>query len=132
MSPVGRAAAVGAMVLGSASVAVWIAGSEPTTAVGSTSDGAALFRAKGCASCHTGPDSVAGFANFPKLDDAPAWAGDRRSGMSAAEYIAESIRAPGEFVSPAYAPSGGPATAMPVLTLTDAEVELLVDYLLGS
>ena len=46
----------------------------------SSGDGAQLFRAKGCATCHDGPDSTAQFVDFPSLANAPSWAGDRRSG----------------------------------------------------
>ena len=44
--------------------------SPVATADGTTLDGASLFRAKGCAACHTGPDSTAGGEGFPNLSDA--------------------------------------------------------------
>jgi mono/diheme cytochrome c family protein len=89
-------------------------------------DGAALFRAKGCASCHTGPDSSANMS-LPSLARASDWAGERRPGLSATEYIIESIRTPSAFISPALTVDG---PAMPVLGLTDAEIDALVAYLL--
>jgi hypothetical protein len=51
--------------------------------------------------------------------------------MSAEEYLAESIREPYVFISPAFR-AGGPTTAMPMLDVSDAEVDALVNYLLGT
>ena len=51
--------------------------------------------------------------------------------MSAAEYIAQSIREPDAFISPAWA-GGGPTTAMPQLGLSEAEITGVVDYLLAA
>jgi hypothetical protein len=50
--------------------------------------------------------------------------------MSAADYLAESIRTPSTFISPAFVNHGGPTSAMPDLAVTDAEVDALVDHLL--
>lgn len=94
-------------------------------------DGASLFRAKGCASCHNGPDSAAPVSGPPDLRNARAWAGERVPGFTAEEYIAQSIRDPIAVISPAYIPDGGPTTGMPALALSDAEVARLVDYLLA-
>jgi cytochrome c551/c552 len=92
--------------------------------------GATLFVAKGCSSCHIGPTSTPMVAAGPSLALAPSWAGDRVDGLTAAEYVEQSIRQPGAFISPA-APSGGPAGAyMPPLSLTDTEITALVDYVL--
>jgi mono/diheme cytochrome c family protein len=135
VTPIGRSCAIGAVVLAVITIATWdrgkgeaIADAPTTTAV---ADGSQLFRAKGCATCHDGPDSTAAFDEFPSLADAPGWASDRRPGMSAAEYIAKSIREPGAFISPAWV-GGGPTTAMPQLGLTAAEIAAVVDYLLGT
>ena len=68
----------------------------------------------------------------PDLSDAASWAGDRRPGMSAEDYVAESVRTPGAFISPAFQPIGGPTEAMPLLDVSDAELDALVRYLLGS
>jgi hypothetical protein len=68
----------------------------------------------------------------PDLSDAVSWAGDRRTGMSAEDYVAESVRIPGAFISPAFAPGGGPTDAMPVLEVSDTEVDALVEYVLGG
>lgn len=95
-------------------------------------DGATLFQAKGCATCHTGPASTASVGGFPSLAAASSWAGSRRAAMSAEEYLDESIREPWAFISPEFPASGGPTTAMPELGLSEAERDAVVDYLLGG
>jgi mono/diheme cytochrome c family protein len=89
-------------------------------------DGHGLFVANGCSSCHTGPDTTSEVNAGPPLVDAAGWAGARRPGMDAAAYLAESIREPAAFFSPAA--QGG--AAMPLLNVTPDEVDRLVDYLL--
>lgn len=133
MSKLGVAAAIGAVLLAVASFVGWDSESStaPAPAVTTEQDGAALFQAKGCATCHTGPDSQALFVEFPNLSDAASFAGERKPGMSAEEYLAESIRVPNAFLSPAFQPNG-PTTSMPTLNVSDAEVDALVSYLLGD
>ena len=89
--------------------------------------GASLFTAKGCASCHVGPGTASATGLGPSLADAASWAGDRRPGLSAEEYLAESIRQPDVFISPAR----NSDTSMPSLDVTDEEVDQLVAFLLG-
>ena len=101
-------------------------------AAGDPLDGATLFRTKGCAQCHTGPDSAGMVPIGPDLSDASEWAGDRRPGMSPEDYIAESVRTPGAFVSPAFEPVGGPTSGMPQLDVSDDELDALVRYLLDG
>ena len=102
----------------------------PTSAL----DGAQLFRWKGCAGCHDGPESNGMVPAGPSLADAPSWAGERLAGMSAEEYVAQSIRTPTAFISPAYAGSaGGPgAGQMPLLQISDGEIDAIVTFLLAS
>ena len=52
--------------------------------------------------------------------------------MSAADYLAESMRNPSVFISPAFRGGFGPMTGMPDLNLSDAEIAALVAYLLGT
>ena len=105
---------------------------RPASAVSAVPRGADLFAAKGCATCHTGPDSLATMGEFPSLAAASQWAGERRPGFTAVEYLTESIRTPSAFISPAFDDFGGPTTGMPDLGLSDAEIEALVAYLLGG
>jgi mono/diheme cytochrome c family protein len=128
--------AVGAAAALVVSVLAWTSertNDAPRTAALSSSalDGASLFRAKGCATCHNGPDTTAGGSGFPDLSDAGSWAGERVPGMSARDYVTQSIRDPIAVISPAFQPGGGPTAGMPTLALSDAEVATLVDYLLA-
>lgn len=97
-------------------------------------DGGQLFRVKGCATCHDGPTSASPTGAGPSLAAAPSWAGERVDDMSAEDYIAQSMRTPTAFISPAYGgSSGGPgAGQMPLLQLTDSEIDAIVAYLLAS
>jgi cytochrome c1 len=94
-------------------------------------DGGSLFRAKGCATCHNGPDSTAAGSGFPDLSNAGSWAGERVPGMSARDYVRQSIRDPIAVISPEFRADGGPTAGMPTLALSDAEVDTLVGYLLA-
>jgi mono/diheme cytochrome c family protein len=109
----------------SAAVVVWAESSSGSPAP--TVSGATLFQAKGCAGCHIGPDSRPDHTNVPSLAGALRWAGTRREGLDGRAYIAESIRTPGAFISPAFLGGGPP---MPDLGLSDQEIDALVDYLL--
>ena len=94
-------------------------------------DGESLFTTKGCATCHNGPDGVSMIGVGPSLADAPTWAGERVDGLSAEEYVEQSMRNPSAFISPVYRSSGGPNEGMPLLQLSDDEIDALVDYLLA-
>jgi cytochrome c1 len=135
VTPRTAALAVLAAVAIAASVVLWTTdrggGSGTAVPAAPALDGASLFQAKGCAGCHNGPDSAAAVSGPPDLRDASSWAGERVPGMTATEYITQSIRDPIAVISPAYTPDGGPTTGMPTLALSDAEVETLVDYLLA-
>ena len=126
----GAASALGAVL---AVVGSWIgwrdAGTESVRAA-PVPDGATLFQAKGCATCHSGPASTATMGEFPSLADAASWAGSRRPGVSAEDYLDESIREPWAFLSREFDASDGPTTAMPQLGLSDAERDAVVAFLL--
>ena len=105
----------------------------PNTEMAVAQDGAVIFRVKGCASCHTGPETTALTGErYPNLTDASAWAGDRHPEQTAEQYLAASIREPWAFISPAFTPSGGSGSAMPQLGLSDTEVAAVVNYLLAG
>lgn len=70
------------------------------------------------------------FAAFPSLVDAPQWAADRVPGLSADEYVRQSVLAPGEFISPEFTGGVGPTEGMPGLLVTEQELDALVDYIL--
>jgi len=110
-------------------------GDSTTTAATSSPppsmDGAQLFQRKGCASCHDGPDSTARIDVAPSLTDAPSWAAGREPGVTATDYLAESMLAPSTFISPSFRGPAGPMAGMPDLALSPAEVDALIHYLLG-
>lgn len=119
-------AAVAAAVSGAAALA---RPDAPTTAV---VDGEVVFVTRGCAGCHSAAGvDVAGMPQVgPPLDHAATWAGERIDGVSAEEYLAESIVTPWAFISPAWRGANGPTTHMPALGLTDAEVAAVLGFLL--
>lgn len=129
MTRIGRVAAAIAVVLTVLTIATWSETTNPSVVSDTALVGATLFQAKGCASCHDGPDTSSGFFGFPSLKNATEWAGDRRPGMSAAEYLAESMRTPSVFISPEFRSGFGPG--MPDLNLDEAEIVALVAYLLN-
>lgn len=120
------AAACAALVAGVATLA------QPDGQSAVAIDGRALFVSKGCSACHASAERSSVFGVGPSLSQAAVWAPTRVEGMSAKEYIAQSITSPWMFISPAWAGPNGPATHMPALALTGDEVEALVTYLLGS
>jgi hypothetical protein len=83
-------------------------------------NGRNLFRAKGCATCHV--DLKVG----PSLTNLKERAATTRAGMSAAQYVRESIAAPAAF----RAPTASTGAEMPTLPIGAAELEALTAYLL--
>lgn len=129
-----RAALTGIVVimLGVASIASWSSSDPPRRAPDpGLSDpglsGAALFRTKGCVGCHTGPDADSMTNAGPDLRALPQVAGERRPGLSADDYIRESILTPQAFMVPGF--EGG--TTMPTLQLGPDEVDAIVEYITG-
>ncbi|HEY8477535.1 MAG TPA: cytochrome c [Chloroflexota bacterium] len=86
--------------------------------------GARLFSEKGCIGCHT-VGNVGGRTG-PNLTDIATVGAQRKPGMSAEEYIKESIRQPSAFVVEGFPP------VMPPIPVTDEELEALVAYLLAE
>ena len=116
-------------VVGLAATLLSIVAWKPDAAASTSGrDGLDLFMRKGCASCHNGPQTTARVAVAPSLTDVAEWAGDRKPGFSAAQYVHESIINPPAFISPGFVQTG--PVAMPSLNLTEAEVDALVTYLL--
>lgn len=94
-------------------------------------NGAELFTTKGCATCHDGPDGASMIGAGPSLADVAAWAGERVPDLSAADYVEVSIRNPSAYISPVYdGPTEGPGGGMPLLRLSDEEIDAIVHFLL--
>ena len=86
----------------------------------------------GCAGCHTIEGVSAGLVG-PDLTKAGADAASRKSGMSARDYIEESIRDPEAFVADGVERAmAGVMTKAITAGLTDEQVEALVDFLAGQ
>jgi hypothetical protein len=127
-----RNAALLAVLAGALALAAelaWTPGHDGAPAQAMPVDGASLFEAKVRATCHDGPGTASHIEVGPSLHDAPDWAGSRVPGLSAEAYVRQSIRDPGAFISPAYR-SGGMDLGMPLLAVSNEEVDALVAYLL--
>jgi cytochrome c oxidase subunit 2 len=115
-----------ALVLAVATVSFY-SQSSPTSDT-PQSPGELLFLSKGCTGCH----SIQGVATTgrvgPDLTSVGRVAGARVEGLSAREYIAQSLAEPQAFVVPGY--EATTAGAMPDFKLTEEEISALVDFLL--
>lgn len=91
---------------------------------GSAASGEALFASNGCSACHsTGANTIVG----PGLQDIGESAAGREAGLSADQYLEESIRDPGGFLVEGFA-NIMPAT---FASLPDSDVADLIAYLKG-
>lgn len=100
-----------------------------TTAVSSKQEisGDQLFISKACGSCHILENVPGAIGNVgPQMDGIADRASSRVQGLTAKEYIEQSINDPAAFVVEDFMP------LMPSLrtTMTDQEFEILVSYLL--
>ena len=119
-----RAPISAANVIATATVrAGGVPGGVPT---GGGSPGAQLFAAQGCAACHVVQGQ--GGAIGPSLIGIGTQAATRKPGMSAEDYIRESIVNPGAFVVSGFQNGLMPATFGQ--SLSKEQQDLLVQYLL--
>ncbi|MEX0864229.1 MAG: cytochrome c [Acidimicrobiia bacterium] len=88
--------------------------------------GQMVFLSSGCNGCHTLNQTPGNVQIGPDLTHVDALAGSRVDGLSAEEYIRQSLREPQAFVVLGYGPQ------MPTLALSDEEVDALVELLLES
>jgi cytochrome c oxidase subunit 4 len=95
--------------------------------------GQALFTGKGgCMACHTVEGVAAGMVG-PDLTHIGTDAANRKPGMSARDYITESIRTPEAFVATGVERAiPGVMTSALTSSLSDNEVEALVEFLLAQ
>lgn len=104
-------------------------GTGATTGGGGNADrGKALFTEKQCITCHT-LSSVPGATGTigPTLNGIATTAATRKPGMSAADYIRESIKDPNAFITPGFASPSAMVLPVPV---NDAEINDLVAFLM--
>lgn len=126
-----RPVALAGMAVVAAVVAVALWWVRPA-AVGPALDGAALFAAKGCATCHGTAERSAATGAGPPLGNAAVWAGRRHPELSAADYLRQSIDDPAAFVSPAWSSDPSVVSPMPALGLSPAERDAVVAFLLAD
>jgi cytochrome c oxidase subunit 2 len=91
-------------------------------------DGRAVFIRYGCGACHLAADAGGAGVVGPPLDGISAIAGDRVEGLSAREYLRQSIIATDDFIVDGY-----PSNVMPNDfgdRMTEDEIDVLVEYLL--
>ncbi len=101
---------------------------EPTTAASTASllDGEVVFLTKGCTGCHSRL-GVPGNANVgPNLTALANRAGTRVDGLAAEEYVRQALLEPQSFLVDGY--SG----EMPALSLSEREVDALIEFLLSA
>ena len=115
-----------AVVLAIATVSYY---STPSSdSVGVQSPGELLFLSKGCTGCH----SIQGLATSgqigPDLTMVGKVAGDRVQGLTAKEYLSQSLASPQAFIVPGF--EATTAGSMPDFELTEDEIGALVDFLL--
>jgi mono/diheme cytochrome c family protein len=97
---------------------------EPAAA--ETADGQTVFLTAGCTGCHN-INGVSENAQIgPNLTDLSERAGDRIVGLSAEEYVRQSVLDPQAYTVEGY------GEFMPTLPLDAAEVDALVEFLLGD
>jgi hypothetical protein len=94
-------------------------------------DGASLFQAKGCATCHDGPSVRATVGIAPSLAAVTDWPPARRRDMPLEDYLRQSILEPAVYISTEYS-GAGPLQAMPPMPVSPAELDALVQYLLAG
>jgi cytochrome c551/c552 len=115
------------VVLMGATIAVYAF--DPTTAASPTPaaiDGETVFLTKGCTGCHS-IDGVSETAQIgPNLTGLADRAGDRVEGLSAEEYVHQSVLDPQAFIVDGYGP------LMPTLPLDTEELDALVVFLLDE
>jgi cytochrome c2 len=116
------AAAMSAPAAGSAGSA----SSGATAGAGNPARGQQLFTgAGGCSTCH---DTASGIRIVgPSLKGVADRAGTRKPGMSADDYLHESIKAPNAFVVPGFPPNNMPPNF--AQTFSPQQIEDLVAYL---
>jgi cytochrome c len=81
--------------------------------------------ANGCVGCHTLAGVSAGRIG-PDLTDLAARAGSRVPGLTATDYVRQSLGDPQAFIVEGF------GDQMPDLGLTDQEIAVLTDYLLSG
>jgi mono/diheme cytochrome c family protein len=118
--------AVIVVLLAGATVAVYAYDPADEPSAVETADGQTVFLTAGCTGCHT-INGVSETAQIgPNLTDLSERAGDRVEGLSADEYVRQSVLDPQAYIVEGY------GEFMPALPLDAGEVDALVAFLLSE
>ena len=115
-------------LLAGATVAVYALdpGPQPEAEVADPIEGRTIFLTKGCTGCHSREgDSETGFVG-PDLTGLADRAGNRVEGLSAEEYVRQSVLDPQAYIVDGY------GSQMPVLPVDAEELDALIGYLLSE
>ncbi|HEU5111669.1 MAG TPA: cytochrome c, partial [Acidimicrobiia bacterium] len=101
-------------------------GPQPEAEVADPIEGRTIFLTKGCTGCHSREgDSETGFVG-PDLTGLADRAGNRVEGLSAEEYVRQSVLDPQAYIVDGY------GSQMPVLPVDAEELDALIGYLLSE
>lgn len=89
-------------------------------------DGRIVFMAKGCTGCHSRAGVPGSAMIGPNLTDLAVRAGSRVAGLTADDYVRQSLLEPQAFLVEGY------FEQMPTLPLSPNEIDLLIDFLLSA
>lgn len=89
--------------------------------------GEAVFLTKGCIGCHTAAGHSSRTNVGPNLVALADRAGQRVDGLSAEDYVRQSVLAPQAYIVTGYS-----GIQMPALALKAGELDALVEFLLSS
>ena len=119
--------AVIVVLLAGATVAVYAfdPGPQPEAAATDAIEGQTVFLTKGCTGCHSRTGVSEGFVG-PDLTGLAVRAGDRVDGLSAEEYVRQSVLDPQAYIVDGY------GSQMPVLPVDSEEMDALVEFLLSD
>jgi cytochrome c oxidase subunit 2 len=118
--------AVIVVLLAGATVAVYAYDTEEQPSDAASADGQTVFLTAGCTGCHSLADvSNEGFIG-PDLTGLSNRAGGRVEGLSAEDYVRQSVLDPQAYIVDGY------GAVMPTLPLDAAEVNALLEFLLGE
>jgi cytochrome c551/c552 len=100
---------------------------HPPASTVTTARGTLLFATKGCVGCHTHASLPSARMQVgPDITHLADRAATRVAGLDAQAYVRQSIREPGAYRVPGY------TAVMPDLGLSDADIDSLIAFLLGS
>lgn len=119
--------AVIVVLLAGATVAVYALDPSPQPEAAATDaiEGQTVFLTKGCTGCHSRAGVSEGFVG-PDLTGLADRAGDRVGGLSAEEYVRQSVLEPQAYIVDGY------GSQMPVLPVDSEELDALVEFLLSD